>query len=195
MNKLEGFFELQKSGLPSVPWKQYNADTALDEKILWTVRTAVLIGDDLNLPRKVGVNASEAKAFADQLLNNLGENGIVLFYPYFIADKSGVMEVSFNKVVIEAVKDDLWNLVTHNKKDLTVIIAGEDVRYDGRQDFLSSEEITELLRYSTSVSKMFRSLIAEGKSIFLEWSFAYKSDINKKPMGSKELVFYEIRSV
>ncbi|MCX7745566.1 MAG: hypothetical protein N2645_01565 [Clostridia bacterium] len=195
MNKLEGFYELKKSGLPSVPWEKYDANTVFDEKILWTVRSAVLLGDDLNLPRKVGVNSYEAKEFADQLINNLGENGMVLFYPYFIADKSGVMEVSADRVVIEAVKDDLWNLVTNNKKDVTIIISEEDIFYDGNKDFLSNDEITKLLGYSTSVKRMFRSLIAEGKSIFLEWSFAYISDINKKPTGKKELVFYEIRSV
>ena len=195
MNKLEGFYELKKSGLPSVPWRKYETDTLLDEKILWTVRSAVLIGDDLNLPRKVGVNANEAKLFADQLLNNLGDNGMVLFYPYFIAEKSGVMEVSFNKIVIEAVTEDLWNLVTNNKKDITIIISGEETHYDGNKDFLSCEELTKLLVYSSSVKMRFRSFIAEGKSIFLEWSFAYNSDINKKPIGCKELVFYEIRSV
>jgi len=195
MNKLEGFFELQKSGLPSVPWKKYDANTIFNEKILWTVRSAVFIGDDLNLPRKVGVKAIEAKVFADQLLNNLGDNGIVLYYPYFIAEKSGVMEVSFYRVVIEAVKSDLWNLVTNNKKDVTVIISGEDIQYDGNKKFLTNKELMKLTEYSSSVKMKFRSLIAEGKSIFLEWSFAYTSDLDKKPIGSKELVFYEIRSV
>lgn len=195
MNKLEGFYELKRSGLPSVPWKKYDSESVLDEKILWTVRSAVLQGDDLNLPRKVGVSSYEAKEFANKLMNSLGEDGMVLFYPYFLADKSGVMEVTFDRVVIEAVKDDLWNFVTYNKKDVTVLISGEDIIYDGNKDFLSNGEITELIGYSTSVKRMFRSLIAEGKSIFLEWSFAYQSDANKMPIGNKKLVFYEIRSV
>ena len=119
MNKLEGFFELNRVGLPSVPWKEYNKNVSLDEDILWTIRSAVLSGKDFNLPRKVGVHASEANAFAENLVNKLRDNGMVVYYPYFIAEKSGVMEVAADKVVIEAVKADLWNLVSYNDRDVT----------------------------------------------------------------------------
>ncbi|TYQ15384.1 UNVERIFIED_CONTAM: hypothetical protein Cloal_1831 [Acetivibrio alkalicellulosi] len=195
MNKLEGFYALQRSLLPSVPWKKYDMNSILDDRILWTIRCAVIKGDDQNLPRKVGVTANEAKEFADKLLSSLGEYDLVLFYPYFIADKSGVIEVAFDRIVIESVKDDLWNLVTHNKKDVTIIMSEKDIYLDGEKDFLHKTEINELLEYAKAIKRIFRTDIAEGKVFFLEWSYAYNSDINKNPIGKRNLIFYEIRSV
>ena len=59
MNKLMGFLELKDSDLPAVPWKEFNDKVSFDEKLLWTVRTAVEKGEDLNLPRVVGVDAKD----------------------------------------------------------------------------------------------------------------------------------------
>ena len=44
INKLQGFYELKKLGIPTVNWKQYTIEVELDEKRLWTVRVAVLKG-------------------------------------------------------------------------------------------------------------------------------------------------------
>ena len=60
MNKLLGFYELKDSVLPTIPWKEFNKEVKLDSNILWTVRSAVYRGEDLNLPRAVGVNALDA---------------------------------------------------------------------------------------------------------------------------------------
>ena len=60
MNKLMGFLELKDLNLPAVPWKEFNDKVSFDEKLLWTVRTAVEKGEDLNLPRVVGVDAKDA---------------------------------------------------------------------------------------------------------------------------------------
>lgn len=48
MNKLLGLFDLKDSGLPTIPWKEYEERSVLDENILWSVRTAVHRGNDLN---------------------------------------------------------------------------------------------------------------------------------------------------
>lgn len=195
MNKLEGFLALRNSGLPSVPWKQYNKEVVFDSNILWSVRSAVAKGDDLNLPRKIGVDAKEAKIFADRLLNTLKENDLVLFYPYFIAIKSGVMEISNTRVVIEAVKEDLWNLVTYNNRDVTIIFENDNLDFVGDSEFLTQNELFKLIDYCVLVKKKFSSEIANGKSIMLEWSFACKSDLNNQQIGEPELVFYEIRTI
>ncbi|MCL2249241.1 MAG: hypothetical protein FWC13_08215 [Oscillospiraceae bacterium] len=196
MNKLEGFYELNKVGLPSVPWKKFANGITLDENVLWTVRSAVLVGDDMNLPRKVGVSAGEAKNFAENLINSLSDNGMVLYYPFFVAEKSGMIEVSINKVIIEAVRNDLWNLVTLNNRDVTVISDYNSVtELFGNEDFLESSEISELLKYSNRVKMKYKNLLIEGQSLFLEWSYSFCSDINKNPIGDRSLVFYEIRSV
>ncbi len=195
MNKLQGFFALANSHLPAVPWKKYTKQTVLDNQVLWTIRSAVLQGDDLNLPRKIGVTAFEAKQFADQLLTTLNKDDMVIYYPFFIAQKSGVIEISDKRTVIEAVNEDLWNLVTYSKKDITIVFEDDDIKFIGNDQFLDEKELFELIDYCVTIKKRFISEISFGKSIFLEWSFAYQSDIQKRAIGDKNLVFYEIRTV
>ena len=66
MNKLMGFFELKDLDIPTIPWREYDMGIKLDSRILWTIRTAIFRGDDLNLPRKVGVDSDEAELFAKE---------------------------------------------------------------------------------------------------------------------------------
>lgn len=195
MNKLIGFYELKNNGLPSVEWRKYEKNTELDNNILWTIRSAVEKGDDLNLPRLIGATAEEAKVFADNLSNKLSEYDLIIYYPYFIAEKSGVLEIALNKIVIEAVYEDLWNLVTNNNKDITMVISNNEKTIIGKQDFFSETEISKLLSYVNMLKNRYRDYLLEGKSVFLEWSFSYKSTVDKKKMGEKTLVFYEIRTV
>lgn len=195
MNKLFGFFELRDSKLPSIPWKIFDDNVKLNANILWTIRTAVHRGDDLNLPRCVGVSAEKAYAFAVSISKKYGENGMVIYYPYFIAEKSGTLNVFNDKVVIEAVKEDLWNLVTHSKCDLTYIMTKEREEYIGDSDFLTDGEIAEIISYVREIRRMFRDDLYEGKSILLEWSFAYNCNKEKNRVGERYLVFYEARTV
>ena len=195
MNKLQGFYALEKSNLPAVPWKKYKQGTKLDKALLWTIRSAVKEGDDLHLPRKIGVTAFEAEEFANELYSQLEAADMIIYYPYFIAVKSGVLDISSHRIAIEAVKDDLWNLVTYNKTDVTIIFEEDDLKMIGDDKFLTREELLELIDYCTIIKKLYSSDIADGKNVILEWSFAYESDINKKPLGEAKLVFYEIRTV
>lgn len=196
MNKLMGFLELKEMSLPSVPWRQYTGEEEMSNDFLWTVRSAVYRGDDLNLPRSVGKNATESKAFADKLLNRLKDNGIVVFYPYFIAQKSGTLEVRSDSVIIEAVNEDLWNLVTHSNRDVTLIFReNKEIEYYGNENFLQKNEIEELLKNIPEIKKLFRGDLLEGKSALLEWSFAVSCNNKKEPINSPYLVFYEARTV
>ena len=195
MNKLLGFYELKSNGLPSVEWRKYNSGAELDNNILWTIRSAVEKGDDLNLPRLIGATSEEAKKFADNLLFKLGENDLIIYYPYFIAEKSGVLEIALDKIVIEAVYEDLWNLVTNNNKDVTIIISDNEKTIIGEGNFFDDNELAKLLSYVSMLKNRYRDYLFEGKSIFLEWSFSYKSTVDKNKIGDKTLVFYEIRTV
>ncbi|MEI1256000.1 hypothetical protein V8Q34_14775 [Blautia sp. JLR.GB0024] len=195
MNKLMGFFELQTMSLPSIPWKEYTGREYLQDELLWTVRSAVFHGNDLNLPRLVGVNSKEAKEFANQLLEKLAGEGIVIFYPYFIANKSGTLEVKQDKVIIEAVKADLWNMVTLSDRDVTIQYDDDNEIINGDGLFLSGDEKKCLLNNVKEIKKTFRDDLLEGKSILLEWSFAQNCDENKEPVGDEYLVFYEARTV
>lgn len=195
MNKLMGFFELKHINIPTVPWERFTRDTSLDSNMLWTIRVAVKSGEDLNLPRAVGVTAEEAYEKGRALLEKYEESGIVIYYPYFIAEKSGVIEIKKTGTVIEAVDKDLWNLVTHGHKDVTVIFEEGTIKYIGDEGFLSSEEIDTLLMYAGRIRSYYRGPMSEGRSIIAEWSFAYNTDIGHKPLGEKYLVFYELRSL
>lgn len=195
MNKLMGFFELKHSGLPTIKWNEFNKNIIFDEKKLWSIRSALYHGNDLNLPRRIGATAKEAWDFACSLSKELQDKGIVIYYPYFIAEKSGTLEVNWNETIIEAVKDDLWNMVTYSDRDVTLRYIGDDVIIDGNPHFLDENELSELLKNANHVKRLFRNELIDGQSILLEWSFAYDCDSEKKAIGNKYLVFYEARTV
>lgn len=195
MNKLMGFYELKDINIPSVPWQEYSADSVLLPNILWTIRTALYRGDDLSLPRKVGVDAKDAKIFADKMLRDLDGKGMVVYYPYFIANKSGTLNVFSDRIVIESVKNDLWNLVTYSDREVTIIIDSEGKKEIGNKGFLEDSEIENIKKYVATIRKSFRDDLLEGKSVLLEWSFANKCDIKKNPIDEEFLVFYEIRTI
>lgn len=195
MNKLMGFYELKSMHLPSIPWKEYTGAEELDNDRLWTIRSAVFKGDDLNLPRMVGEIGKKAKDFADSLLKRLQDRGMVIYYPYFVANKSGTLNIFLNDIVIEAVKDDLWNLVTYSDREVTIRIDGSAEQIDGNKEFLSTDEKNEILRHVPEIRKLFRDELIEGKSVLLEWSFAQDSSADKEPVGDEYLVFYEARTV
>lgn len=197
MNKLMGFYELKESSLPTIPWQLYTPSVQLDNTKLWTIRSAVNRGDDLNLPRLVGKNAVEAKQFADNLYEKLRDKGIVIYYPYFIAHKSGTLNVFYDKTIVEAVKKDLWNLVTLQDVDVSIKFDSEMNITDihGNVNFFEVKEINELLSNVKKIRHMFREDLLEGKSILLEWSYASNCNTNNEVVDEQYLVFYEARSI
>ena len=98
MNKLMGFYELRELSIPTIPWKEYFPGVELSDEFLWTIRSAVNHGDDLNLPRLVGKTAGEATTFADNLYKQLYKKGMVVYYPYFVAQKSGTLNIHLDKI-------------------------------------------------------------------------------------------------
>lgn len=195
MNKLMGFLELKEMDLPSIPWKQYTGKERLDDECLWTIRSAVYRGNDLNLPRSVGKNAEESIKFANKLLYRMKDNGMVIYYPYFIAKKSGTLEIKRDSIVIEAVKEDLWNLVTYSDREVTIIIKDNEKKVIGNSNFLNFEEQSELLKYAPEIRKLFRDDLLQGQSVLLEWSYAHTCDKEKTILGDEYLVFYEARTI
>lgn len=197
MNKLMGFYELRELSIPTIPWKEYFPGVELSDEFLWTIRSAVNHGDDLNLPRLVGKTAGEATTFADNLYKQLYKKGMVVYYPYFVAQKSGTLNIHLDKIIIEAVKDDLWNLVTDQKLDVSLTITKDnDITSSyGKKNFFNTEEISQLIQYAQKISRIYRDEIIDGNSILLEWSFALSCNKNKQPTGKPYLVFYEVRTI
>jgi hypothetical protein len=195
VNKYIGFYELKSINLPTIRWNLFCPDTVLDSGLLWTVRVAVEAGQDLNLPRIVGATAEEAEKGGKELLARYGSYGMVIYYPYCIAEKSGVMEVSSSRLVIEAVEKDLWNFVTYENKNVTVIRTGEGYSFEGDNTFLAQNELLELERHAAVIRGRFRDELAEGCSILAEWSYAYNTDIRRQTIGNRYLVFFELRAL
>jgi hypothetical protein len=212
MNKYMGFYEMKGINFPTVPWRLFTPEAVLDDGLLWSVRVAVENSSDLNLPRAIGVNAEEAMRQGCGFLDNYQGKGIVIYYPYFIAQKSGVLDIDCRRTVIEAVEKDLWNLVTYGRKNVSIILPfetsgggdghfgdrdflGRDGQYFGDRGFLGRDEISELLGYGSVLRGRFRGELSEGGSILAEWSYAYHTDIKHEPIGDRYLVFYELRGL
>lgn len=195
MNKLMGFYELKNMSLPSIPWEEYSGKEELSTDYLWTIRSAIFHGDDLNLPRLVGGNRDEAKTFADKLLDDIKDKGIVIYYPYFLANKSGTLNIYKDEIVIEAVKADLWNLVTNMDREVTIRVRDNGEKINGNKSFLLKNEKQQILKYVNEVRHLFRDDMIEGKGVLLEWSFAQKCNTNKEPVGEEYLIFYEARTI
>jgi len=183
--------------IPTVPWRPFTGQETLDGNLLWTVRVAVQNGNDYNLPRAVGVTAEEALLIARKYLNRFTIDDLILYYPYFIAIKSGVIELQENHTIIEAVDKDLWNLTTLGRKDITIIInhLSDNVSIYGDPSFLTNDEKTELMNYAQKIRTFNRDYIFARSSVMVEWSYAVNTNINKEIIGEKYLVFTECKVV
>lgn len=105
------------------------------------------------------------------------------------------MEVRRNRIIIEAVKDDLWNMVTYSDRNVTIQYQNEKEEIDGDEKFLSEEEKHKILNAVKEIKRTFRDDLLEDKSVLLEWSFAQNCNKSKEPTGEEYIVFYEARTV
>lgn len=195
LNKLMGFYELKTLGIPTVKWEEFTYDTVLDNSMLWTLRTAKFRGSDYNLPRFVGITADKAMEEGRKLKQRLLDDGIVIYYPYFIAEKSGTIKIGLKDIVIEGTYNDLWNLVTYGKRDVTVIIREGLNSISGDHKFFDTKELNELLKYIKLLHTKYLYDIIQNVELYAEWSYARNSSIDAKPMGKRYLVFYELRMI
>lgn len=195
MNKLEGLYELKKLNIPTIDWKVYQYGTKLDNNYLWTIRTAVYSGDDLSLPRLFGQNAKESMKFADWALEQMGDNGIVIYYPYYIAEKSGNLQIGSNRVIIEAVEGDLSNLLTNGQVDVTYVWEEASERVVGDENFMEISRREQVKSYVEYLKRRYKNEIMSGKELQLEFSFACESTETGEKGGTSRLIFWEIRTV
>ena len=191
MNKLLGFYELKKSGFPTVKWEEFSELTELDENKLWTIRTAVFTGNDTALPKLIGKRACVSYQFAKEQSKLLKDKGIVIYYPFFNAEKSGNIIVSKDNILIEAVDKDLWNLTDGKTPDFRF----NNGKTELGEDFISDKELQELLCYAEKSRTIFPQIHKDNKTVLLEWSFAYNTNLNKDNIGDKYLIFYEAKEI
>ena len=189
MNKLDGLYELKKINLPSIDWNTYSHDTLLDNNYLWTIRTAIYKGLDLNLPRSFGKDSLASKEFADRLLDQIGDNGIVIYYPYLIAEKSGILQFNKNRIIIEAVEGDLSNLLSGSSVDVTYIWNDENKIVKGNENFLDINDQNLLLSNAVYLKRKYSEYMMLGEEMQLEFSFAYDSSVLGEKLVIENLFF------
>ncbi len=195
INKLQGFTIIEKIGLKHPNWKIIRSDLSndfvrgLDDGKIYTVRTAVVAGEDFGLPRMVGVLGSEVKKRLNQLLENFDDKKSVylIIYETFKARFSGNILITFKgflrDVVVEACDGSLWNLVENNIVDYNARIKMKNsVIVDEESNIPEWEWLKKnIMNILTKASTL--GLTEEG-TILIEWSFT-----------GEEFLFYELKSV
>lgn len=212
MNKLEGLKALNKCRIPAIKWQEFTGVEQIgegdpDEEKLWTVRVALKKGADLDLPKAIGVTVSEAQVFAEKMIQKLAEfsqkrglgdkasaSGMVVYYPHFVAKKSGILKITADRVEIVAVKDDLWNLKDESKIMARATFTDTHSEYSNKREFLEKGEISQLLRCAKQVRHEYKAELMEGTEIILEWSFIPVPDPDKKRRDDQKLLFHGMRT-
>ena len=195
MNKLAGMYELRKLNIPSVDWKLFQEDTVLSENRLWTIRTAVFQGADLHLPRLFGQNARDSMEFARKCLNEMNGRGIVIYYPYLHAVKSGVIQFGLSNTCLEVVSGDIKNLLDGGDPEASYYRKNTGWISERNADLYNREELEELFRYAEYCRRYFRNVLLESREIQMEFSYAYDVDTDHRKAGETRLVFFEVRGV
>ena len=210
-NKFEGLLKIEEFDLPRPKWIFVIVDReALDfvpsriqSRIInykelsvsstetWTVRSC-LVGayarNEFGLKRAVGISADQVTSRLEefnQYYQNLNLRAVFIVYPYFSADKSGIIEIRDSEYIIEAVKGSQWKLTEEGAPSESWLYTGrpESVlnaqfqrQPNGNVEILEPEQLATL-----------RSLIPHihESKVLLEWTFTPEGD----------LFFYDMRPV
>lgn len=191
MNKLEGMYELKRSRLPAVDWNLFHEATVLSDSCFWTIRTAVFKGQDLHLLKLFGKKGREATAFGVKCLHKMKDKGIVFYYPYLTAEKSGVLQFDVNSIQLECVAGDLGRLLGGSSTDASYYWKGADLKEHGNK-ILSGKEKTELLEWVFYCRRRYRYIMALEEKMQLEFSYVRDKDPEHQP---SRLVFSEMRTI
>lgn len=191
MNKLEGMYELKKSYLPAVDWNLFQEATVLSDACSWTIRTAVFKGHDLHLPKLFGKNGQEAMAFGNKCLHEMKDKGIVFYYPYLTAEKSGVLQFDIHSIQLECVDGDLSRLLDGSSPDASYYWEGTDLKEHGKK-ILSVKEKSELLEWVFYCRQRYRYIMSLEEKMQLEFSYVRDKDSEHQP---SRLVFFEMRTI
>ena len=199
INKLLGFYELQKTGLPVIKFKEIKTindintiQSSIPRAKLWTLRTAVYCGDDMWLPKAVGVTIEDAILFAKPLLED--ENISIVMYPYFWALSSGNLVITHDSILVEAISGDLWKMNSQNiDYTFQYQISTETLTSGGLKEFLTKQQNRELLQFGKIIFSKYKNDILSSSGMQFEWSYA--SYVEPEMTQEWNLIFYEMRTL
>ncbi len=193
MYVLQNCYILDYLDLPTIPWMQCQTDTRLDDSILWTVKNEPFYGVKGYIYGKIGVTASEAMDYIKSQYETMERHRMLLCYPYFTASKSGTIDMTYERVAIEAVEGKIENLKKKHRVDETLLFREEDLEIFGEEEFLTRDETLEIIDYGCQLKKRFAGELEFGKNIIIYWSYVEETLRNMIPKGNPTLVFHQIK--
>ncbi len=210
INKLQGFYLLEKLDLKHPDWRIVRIDIAdsiiqsLSDNEIYTVRTAIEATKkrrDFYLPRMVGVTGGDVKEKFSGFKKNFSEemdediNVYVIIYPYFNAEFSGNALLIFESnpinssktIIVESCKGSLWNLTDHGIVDYKAKLVLDNLNkiINEESDIPNWDLLKE---YLVKAVKKLGGLvnINERTEFLLEWSFVKQNN---------DFLFYELKTV
>ena len=193
MYVLQNCYILDYLDLPTIPWKQCNERMFLDDSILWTVKNEPIFPGKEYIYGKLGITAKEAMNYIKAQYKTLDKHRMLLCYPYYTATKSGTIDMTYERIAIEAVEGKIENLKKKHRVDETLIFWEEDVEVFGDENFLSKDETLEIIDYCSKLKKRFAGELEYGKNILIYWSYVEETLRNMIPKDNQELVFHQIK--
>jgi len=206
LNKFLGM-EILRRGYKGIRWREFNPNTfhEVNPELLWTIRISLYDsgkrkGGDKFLKRSVYTPAERVKEVAYEFYKSVdqGRKGMVYYYPSFYGLISGVVEVNLNYFLVEALKGEPWEFDRGNVETSYLFklkdCRQEEIIHQGKE-ILENWMLQEIMGVAYKARWDFRDLLAEGKSIFLEWSIAKNCSRNKEQFGEPYFVVYEIHEV
>lgn len=217
MKILQNDYILKSLDLPTMEWKQYFPDTEFAQNILWSIKVEEIPSSkskEETLPKKrttflpfgkllrekekerkrglIGVNATAAKDFAQKYYKSVAPSKqAMIYYPYYTVQKSGILDINDERIVIEGTKGDISNLVKHNQIEVTMMFTEDDMNIHGDDHFFSKEQVFFLIDSARKVKKMATKDLEIGKNIQLYFSYVYKTNTALQPEGELQLIFYK----
>lgn len=193
MYVLQNCYILDYLDLPTIPWQLCQTTAMLDDSILWTVKNEPFYGGKGYIYGKIGITAKDAMCYIKEQYESLEKHRMLLCYPYYTASKSGTVDMTYERIAIEAVEGKIENLKKKHRVNETILFKEEDIEIFGEEDFLTREETLEIIDYSCMLRKRFTAELEYGKNILIDWSYVEETLRNMIPKGNPKLVFHQIK--
>ncbi|MDO5520019.1 MAG: hypothetical protein Q4G58_05965 [bacterium] len=193
MYVLQNSYILDYLDLPTIPWEQCYTTSTLDDSILWTVKNEPYGEKQGKIYGRIGITSNEAKAYISSEYKNLEHKRMLIYYPYYTATKSGTIDLSYDRIVIEAVEGKIENLKKKHRVNETIIFRDESIEIFGDEDYMTKEETLTLIDYAKQLKKRASTELEFGKNLIFYWSFVQETKRNMIPRDETRLLFHQIK--
>ncbi len=193
MYVLQNSYILDYLDLPTIPWEPCHTTATLDDSILWTVKNEPYQPNQGKIYGRIGITSSEAKAYISSEYSNLKHKRMLIYYPYYTAVKSGTIDLSYDRIVIEAVEGKIENLKKNHRVNETIIFRQDSIEIFGDEDYMTREETLTLIDYAKQLKKRAATEIEFGKNLIFYWSIVQETKRNMIPRDETKLLFHQIK--